>query len=192
MAILGALLTLISGGVLFADSCKTASIERKSEEKAISEGRKVWVDNKGNYRLVGTNEKCYIFDDKLKSLKDGRVITDYNRERIIKQNAESIVKAKASGKKYCYLRFPEFSEDNRVSYLTELETGKRYYLQSYGSPKIYKKCYYSKGHGGISTMLKDWEDEKIDLTEEEYRQWGGHTFSEDTGVYYEHNGKVLV
>ena len=192
MAILGSLLTLISGGVLFADSCKTASIERQSRETATKEGRNVWVDNKGNYRLVGTNEKCYIYDDKLKSLKDGRVIIDYERERIVKQNAAAIAKAKAEGKKYCYLKFPEFSEDNRVRYLTELETGKRYYLRNYGSPKVYEKGYYTKGHGGISTMLTDWEDKIVELTEEEYKEWGGCKFSRNDGVYNEYNGKVLI
>jgi hypothetical protein len=192
MAFLGTLLTLISGGVLFADTCKTASMERETRETATREGRNVWVDNKGNYRLVGTNEPCYIYNDKLKSLKDGRVIIDYGKERIKKQNDEAIAKAKAEGKPYCYLRFPEFSEDNRVRYLTEIETGKRYYLSNYGTPRIYKKYYYSKGHAGIATMLNDWEDEWVILTEEEYRQWGGYSFEERTGVYFEEKGKVLI
>lgn len=192
MAFLGLLLNLISGGVVLANSCKTASIERQSRDEAIRENRNVWVDNKGNYRLVGTNEKCYIYDDKLKSLKDGRTIIDYGKERIKKQNAEAIAKAKAEGKKYCYLKYPEFSVDNRVSFLTELETGRRYYLTSYGDPRRYKKCYYSEGHCGISTMITEWEDEKIDLTAEEYKEWGGNSFPGDIGVYYEYNGKVLL
>lgn len=191
MAILGALLTLMSGGVLFADSCKTDSIERQSRETATKEGRNVWVDNKGNYRLVGTNEKCYMYDDKLKSLKDGRVVIDYGKERIKKQNDEAIAKARAEGKKYCYLRYPEFSEDNRVSYLTELETGRRYYLKHL-STSSYQKGYYSKGHGGISTMLTNWKDEIVELTEEEYEEWGGYTFRQNDGVYYEWEGQVLV
>ena len=191
MAILGALLTLISGGVVFADSCKTASIEKQSRETATREGRNVWVDNKGNYRLVGTDEKCYMYDDKLKSLKDGRVVIDYGKERINKQNAEAIAKARAEGKKYCYLRYPEFSDSNKVSYLTELETGRRYYLK-HSSISSFVKGYYSKGHGGISTMLTDWEDETIELTEEEYNEWGGYTFRQSDGVYFEWKGEVLV
>lgn len=193
MGLLGTLLTLMSGGVLFADTCKTASIERQSRERAERENRNVWVDNKGNYRLVGTNEKCYIYNDKLKSLKDGRVITDYAKERVRKYNSEAIAKAKAEGKKYCYLKYPEFSEDNRVTYLTEIETGRRYYLMNYGTySTTFKKGYYSQGHGGISTSLDNWEDEIIDLTEEEYKEWGGYKFCNNTGVYHEWEGKVLV
>ena len=192
MAFFGFLLTLISGGVLFSDSCKNASIERQSRNEATKENRNVWVDNKGDYRLVGTNEKCYIWDDKLKSLEDGRVIIDYGKERLTKQNADAIAKAKAEGKKYCYLKFPEFSVDNRITYLTEIETGRRYYLENYGDPKVYKKCYYSEGHGGISTMLNNWEDEKIIITEEEYKEWGGHKYRREDGIYYEYDGKVLI
>lgn len=192
MGLFGVFATMISGGVLFTDTCKNASIERQIKEQAEREHRNVWVDNKGNYRLVGTNEMCYMWDCKLKSLKDGRVIIDYEKERIKKQNEEAIAKAKAEGKKYCYLRYPKFSEDSRVRYLTELETGRRYYLIHTRGYNNYKKGYYSEGHGGISTMLHDWEDEKIDLTEEEYMEWGGYSFEERTGVYTEWDGKVLI
>ena len=188
MAILGVLLTLVSGGVLFADSCKNASIERRSREEATKEGRNVWIDNKGNYRLVGTNEKCYIYDDKLKSLKNGEVIIDYGRERIIKQNAEAIAQAKSESKKYCYLWYTEFcsmSDEKKRRYLTELETGRRYYLTNYGqhSSHFFKK-YYTEGKGRISTMLDDWEDEVIEITREEYKELGGYFHTNNTGVYY--------
>ena len=188
MAILGALLTLISGGVVVADTCKNASIERQEREQAIRENRNVWVDNKGNYRLVGTNEKCYLYDDKLKSLKDGRVVIDYGKERIIKQNAEAIAKARAEGKKYCYLWYTEFcsaSDEKKRDYLTELETGRRYYLTNYGqNSENYFKKYYTEGKGRISTMLDDWKDEVVEITKEEYKEWGGYLHTNNTGVYY--------
>ena len=81
MSFFGIFASLFSSGVLFVDTCKIASIERQSREQAEKEKRNVWVDNKGNYRLVGTNEEAYIYGDQLKSLKDGRVIIDYGKER---------------------------------------------------------------------------------------------------------------
>ena len=182
MAFFGFLLTLISGGVLFSDSCKNASSDRKRREEAAREGRNIWTDSNRTTRLVNTNEPVYTHDNKIKSLKDGRVIIDRGMEMVNKQNAEAIAQAKSEGLKYCRLKFPEFSTDNRVRYFTELDTGRRYYLKSYGSK--YYKYYYSKGHAGIASIFDDREDEMIELTEEEYEEWGG-SMCEDWGKYYE-------
>ena len=188
MAILGALLTVISGGILVADICKTVSIEKQTREKAEQEKRNVWVDNKGNYRLIGTNEKCYLYNNQLKSLENGRVIIDYQEQGIRTDNDRAIKKAKAEGKKYCYLWYTEFCskpEEKKRRYLTELETGRRYYLTNYGrSEKKYLKNYYTEGRGKISTMFDDWEDESVEITEEEYKALGGYVYRADTGVYY--------
>ena len=181
---LGVFLTAISGGVLFADSCRTASENADSRAKARAEGRQVYVDNKGNYRLVTTNEVAYIWDDKLKLAKNGQVVYDYKAARIKKQNEEYIRKAKEEGKKGCELRYPEF--DNSW-YYTEFSTGRRYYLlhyKHYGKPDRYIKGYYTYGKKGISTMIQDWEDERIDITLEEYEALGGYRFQEHVGVHY--------
>ena len=192
MGLFGLLLTAISGGVVFADTCRVASEERQSREKAENTGARTWIDNKGCTRLVGTNEKCYHWDKKLISLKDGRVIFDYEAERIKNWNAKKIAEAKAEGKKYAWLIYPEISKVNGVWYLTELETGKRYYLIHSRFTKDYIKGYYGR-HEGIGTALNKREDEKIKLTEEEYKEWGGYTFQEYTGVYHENfDGKVIV
>ena len=192
MGLFGLFATMVSGGILFADTCNTAAIERQSREQAEREGHSVWVDNKGNYRLVGTNEKCFMHGDKLLSVKDGRTVIDYKQERIKKQNAKAIAEAKAEDKKYAYLMYPEISTDNRVRYLTEIETGRRYYLTHSRFTKKFIKGYYGN-HAGIGTLLNKREDERIELTEEEYKTWGGYTFQEETGVYHEGlRGEVLV
>ncbi|MBQ8165739.1 MAG: hypothetical protein IJZ96_01735, partial [Lachnospiraceae bacterium] len=136
---LGVFLTAISGGGLFADSCRTASENADSRAKARAEGRQVYVDNKGNYRLVTTNEVAYIWDDKLKLAKNGQVVYDYKAARIKKQNEEYIRKAKEKGLKGCELIYPEF-EDRR--YYTEFSTGKRYYLSinTFSHPEKYYIC----------------------------------------------------
>lgn len=190
MAFLGTLLTMISGGVLFADTCKTASIERQSREQAEREGRNVWVDNKGNYRLVGTNEKCYItYDNKLKSLKDGRVVINYNDIKINRINEESIAKAKAEGLKGCEILYKQYSKpgEKERRYYTEFSTGKRYYLHIniFDNPEKYYVCYYTENKPGISSLLTDWKDERREVTVEEYRSYGGYTScKEGQGKYY--------
>lgn len=191
MSIFGSLLTLISGGVLFADTCKNASIERQGREKAEREGRRVWVDNKGCYRVVGTNEKAYMHGDQLKSLKDGRVIVDYGKRLIDSLNEEEINKAKAEGRRYAKIWYTEFctgSNETKRYYLTELETGRRYYLDSYkrfGSNEYsYLKYYYKEGKGKIATSIDDWEDERVELTKEQYEEWGGYSTVNAIGAYY--------
>ena len=184
MGLFGLLLTVTSGGVLFADSCRTASENADSRAKARAEGRQVYVDHKGNYRLVTTNEIAYIWNDKLKLAKNSQVVYDYKAARIKMQNEESKKKAKGKGLKGCQLIYPEF--DNK-RYYTEFSTGRRYYLlhyKHYGEPDRYIKGYYTDGKKGISTMIQDWEDERIDITLEEYEALGGYRFQEDVGVHY--------
>ena len=179
MGLFGLLLTAASGGILFADSCRTASENADSREKARREGRQVYVDNKGNYRLVTTNEVAYIYGDKLKLAQNGQVVCDYKKARIKKQNDEYIAKAKEKGLKGCQLIYPEFN-DRR--YYTEFSTGRRYYLSinQFARPHKYYICYYTGNHSGTSCpWLTDWEDEKREVTVEEYRLYGGYEFCTD-------------
>lgn len=177
MAWLGALLTLVSGGIVVADTCKNASSDRKRREEALREGRTVYTDSNRTQRLASTNEPIYTHDGKIKSLKDGRVIIDRDVAMANKQNDEALSKAKAEGLKYYRRKFPQFSTDNRVLYFTEIDTGRRYYLMHW-SENSYKKYYYKPGVSGATDT-----DEMIILTKEEYKEWGGYSRFGTTGKY---------
>ena len=177
MGLFGALLTLMSGGIVVADTCKKASDDRKRREEALREGRTVYTDNNRTQRLASTNEPIYTHGGKIKSLKDGRVIIDRDVAMANKQNDEALSKAEAEGLKYYRRKFPQFSTDNRVLYYTEIDTGRRYYLVHW-SENIYKKYYYKTGVSGYTDT-----DEMVILTKEEYEEWGGYDFFGTQGKY---------
>ena len=139
MSLFGLFATIITGGAVLRDACSDASFDAKSKQEAIRDGRITWMDSHGNDYLVSTGEKVFYHGGKLKSVKTGRIIVDYDVERDKTLNAEEIRKAKEKNKKYAILRYPEF---NHKSFYTELSTMKRYGL--YGSKSVCGSEMYLK------------------------------------------------
>lgn len=176
MGLFGLFATIITGGVYTAESIKNANYNRESKERAIQRGSKTYMDYKGNDYLVSTGERVYESNGQLKSLKTGRVIIDYNKERERSINGEAIAKAKSEGKKYARLLFTEFS--NRYYYV-ELSTMKRYYLKDnhIGNEAHYYKVYYPYGREKSSISMYDPKEEAVEITQKEFKDLGGFVFS---------------
>lgn len=171
MSLLGLIATVITGGAVFRDACSDASFDAKSKQEAIRDGRLTWMDSHGNDYMVSTGEKVFYHDGKLKSVKTGRVIVDYELERTKTYNEEELRRAKENNKKYAELRYPEF---NNKSFYTELSTMKRYGL--YGSKSCtgyekYEKYYYLPGKDKVIGTPAN--DNPIEITREEYEELGG-------------------
>lgn len=172
MGLFGVLASIITGGTFIVDSAKNASFNCERKQKSIQNGEITWTDYKGNDYLVSTGEQVFSHGGKLRSVKTGKVIIDYNKERERTINTEAIAKAKSEGKKYARLLFTDF---NNRYYYVELSTMKRYYLQSshVGTSSWYYKNYYPCGREKSSLFSFDPKEEKIQITKEEFVELGG-------------------
>jgi len=187
MGLFGVFATIFSGVICATEDIKDSNIDSLSKKRAIENNCNTWTDSHGYTRLVSNNEKVVSCGGKLISVKDGRVIVDYSKERINKINAKNIEKAKRENKKGVQLIYPEFKEKR---YYTELSTMKRYYLDAYPSKyggTVYKKVYYTDEKIGISTLFTDYKDEEVEITKEEFKALGGYYCGgfQSIGVQYD-------
>lgn len=187
MGLFSLIASVFTGGVLINDTIKDASFDSKSRLDAINKGNLTWMDSHGNIYLISTGEKVYFNKDKLISVKDGKVILDYNLNRIKLANEEKIKKANEKSSKYVLLIYPEF---NNRAYYTELSTMKRYYLK--GSKSIsgdyskFTKNYYAEGCAKAKLWNDDPNEITVEITEEEFKALGGiitQSFCNTIGKY---------
>lgn len=171
MGLFGLFCSALTGGVFIADTMRNTSLDSKWKQDAIRNDHVTRIDSHGKEYLVSTGER--VFSDSygnLKSVKTGKVVYSYQQESANRYNREAIAKAKAEGKKYASLIYPEF---NRRDYHTELSTMKRYYLRTdalsyYREPKKFYKIYYAENLKYISPT-----DVNVEITKEEFELLGG-------------------
>lgn len=177
-------LNVVSGGVLLGETLHNYSLDNEYKQNSINKGRPVYYDSKGRMFLTSTGEQVYNgANSTLKSVKTGRVVYDFKKESAKNVNRESIEEAKLEGKKYAILIYPEF---NQKRYATELSTMRRFYLRDNGSWRSDKKFYkiYYKDGSGVIAKYGEPEDEKVEITKEEYDEFGGYCSSELYAIYY--------
>lgn len=174
MGLFSLIASVFTCGILISNTIKDASFDSKSKEDAINKGNITWMDSHGNTYLISTGEKVYFINDKLVSVKDGKIIIDYSLNRTKLINEKRIKKANEKSSKYVLLTYYEFN--NRV-YYTEIATMKRYYLT--GSKSIsgdyskFTKTYYAVGCEKAKLWNDDPDEISIEITEEEFKALGG-------------------
>lgn len=184
MGLFGLLATMLTGGALLGDSIKDMSYASEQRQKAIRNGKLTYGDGKGHDYLTSTGERVYSYGGQIRTVKDNRLILDYEQERYKKDNEFEMERAKKFGYKFVRLYYPEF--DNK-RYYVELSTMKRYYLMRVDSVKgdTYYKIYYKQNKATVTSVLSNEErEEKIKITKEEYEELAGYEKDENSVGYY--------